>query len=56
VVDLSLTYRSSMAGYAPIAVTQALVGAQPGNIYVRGFDGVALATTKFRPQGVPDVQ
>ncbi len=54
VVDLSLTFRSSMAGFAPTTVTNALVSAQAGNVYVRGFDGVAAATTKFLPCGVPD--
>lgn len=54
VVDLSLSFRCSMAGYAPVAATNALVAAQAGNVYVRGFDGVAAATSKFVPQGIPD--
>lgn len=54
VVDLQLSFRCSMAGYAPVAATNALVAAQTGNVYVRGFDGVAAATSKFQPQGIPD--
>jgi hypothetical protein len=54
VIDLELSFRSSMAGYAPVTATNALVAAQTGNVYVRGFDGVAAATSKFVPQGIPD--
>jgi hypothetical protein len=56
VVDLHLSFRASMSGYAPTTVTNALVAAQVGNVYVRGFDGIAVATTKFAPQGIPDTQ
>lgn len=54
VVDVSFSFRMSMAGYAPVAVTNALVGAQVGNVYARGLDGIAAATTKFQVQGIPD--
>jgi len=54
VVDLLLSFRCSMAGYAPVTATNALVAAQTGNLYVRGFDGIAAATSKFVPQGIPD--
>lgn len=54
IVDVQLSFRSSMAGYAPVAVTNGLVAAQTGNVYARGLDGVAAATTKFQVQGIPD--
>jgi hypothetical protein len=55
IIDIDATFRCSMAGYAPTALTNALVAAIPGNVYIRGFDGAAAATTKFLPQGIPDV-
>jgi hypothetical protein len=54
VVDVLLSFRSSMAGYAPVAATNALVAAQTGNIYARGMDGLPAATSKFVVQGIPD--
>lgn len=51
IVDLHLVYKSALEGYAPVACANALVAGQPGLIYYRGFDGAAIASTKFTPQG-----
>jgi len=49
VVDLELTFvQTSQVGTA-VAVQNALVGANVGAPYWRGFDGLAAATTKFVP-------
>jgi len=55
VVDVNFSFKNAMEGGAPQAVAQALVGAQPGNVYYRGIDGQPLASTKFTPQGTPDI-
>lgn len=55
VVDINLSFKNAMEGGAPQAVAQALVSAQPGNVYYRGIDGQPLASTKFTPQGTPDI-
>jgi hypothetical protein len=52
VIELNLTFRNNYDAAATVAVTQALVSATPGDIYQRGFDGLAIATTKFTPTGV----
>lgn len=51
VIDLDLDFRNNFDAFAPVAVANALVSAQPGNIYFRGFDGLANASSKFVPQG-----
>lgn len=56
VIDLNFSYRNSYEGGALINTTQALVGAVAGDLYVRGFDGLATAATKVPPQGIFNVQ
>lgn len=56
IIDVHFSFRTALEGNAPVAVTQALVGAQPGMMYFRGIDGAALASTLFRPQGTPQLQ
>jgi len=51
IVDVSLSLRNPLLGNS-VAVQNALVGATVGAVYVRGLDGVAVATSKFTPQGV----
>jgi hypothetical protein len=55
IVDIHLVYKSALEGYAPMAVTNALVAAQPGLIYYRGIDGAATAATKFTPAGTTQI-
>jgi hypothetical protein len=55
IVDLSLTFRTAMEGVSATSAQQALVGAAAGLVYYRGFDGIATATTKFTPQGTPQI-
>jgi hypothetical protein len=47
IIDVHLTYRTSTA--APVALANALVGANPGEFYFRGLDGLAIAATNFPP-------
>lgn len=47
VVDCSLSFRTSTQ--APVAAQNALVGATVGELYFRGLDGIAIATTNFPP-------
>lgn len=47
IVDLSCDFRTT--ALAPNAAQNALVGATVGEIYYRGLDGVAIATTNFPP-------
>jgi hypothetical protein len=47
IIDLSLSYRTS--SNAPVALTNALVGANPGEFYFRGLDSLATAGTNFPP-------
>jgi hypothetical protein len=51
VIDLHLTFKNGMEGAAPVACASALVAAQVGDLLLRGFDGAAIASTKFQPQG-----
>jgi hypothetical protein len=51
IIDIHLTYRTSVS--APVTVANALVAATAGEIYFRGLDGVAAATTNFPvPNGI----
>jgi len=47
IIDLHLAFRTSTA--APTALQNALVGANPGEFYFRGLDGLAIATTNLPP-------
>jgi len=47
VLDLSCDFRTTNAAAA--AAVNALVGATLGELYYRGLDGVAIATTNFPP-------
>jgi hypothetical protein len=47
VVDVDVSFRNDDS--APVA-TQALVAAVAGEVYYRGLDGVAIATTQLVPQ------
>lgn len=49
VVDLELSFRSQYAT-ANAAAQNALVGATAGVQYLRGMDGIAVATTNFVPE------
>jgi hypothetical protein len=52
VVDVTLSFRTASA--TPTAAQNALVGANPGEIYFRGLDGLAAAATNFPSiPGVP---
>jgi hypothetical protein len=48
VVDVDLSFRT-VQSIAPVAAQNALVGATVGELYYRGLDGVAIATTKLTP-------
>jgi hypothetical protein len=48
VVDVSLSFKQNLLNGAVIA-QNALVGATAGAQYLRGLDGLAVATTKFPP-------
>lgn len=50
VVDLELSWRGQFS--APTALANALVGATAGQLYLRGLDGLATATTSFTPEYV----
>jgi hypothetical protein len=51
IIDVHLSFRTSNA--PPTAAQNVLVGATPGDIYYRGLDGAAFATTTlFPPTGV----
>jgi hypothetical protein len=47
VLDISLSFKTS--SNAPTAPSSALVGATTGELYFRGADGLATATTNFPP-------
>lgn len=47
VVDVDLSFRATTV--APVATTNAPVGATAGDIYYRGLDGVAVAGTQLPP-------
>jgi hypothetical protein len=49
VVDVHFTFRGQL-GVAPGAVSQALVGATVGAQYLRGLDGLAIASTTLGPE------
>jgi hypothetical protein len=49
VVDVDLTFRSAFAS-ANASCANALVGATAGAQYVRGLDGLAVATTAYPPE------
>jgi len=51
VVDVSLSLRNPLVG-TTAATQNAPVAATAGVVYVRGLDGLAVATSKFTPQGV----
>jgi hypothetical protein len=55
VVDLHLSFRTAMEGVSATSVQQALVAGSAGLVYYRGFDGLATASTKFLPQGTPQI-
>jgi len=55
IIDLHLTYRSAMKADTPQQTQLGLVGAAPGAIYYRGFDGQPTASTKFNPLGTQQV-
>jgi hypothetical protein len=48
IVDVDLSFRT-VQSIAPVAAQNALVGATVGELYYRGLDGVAIATTKLTP-------
>jgi hypothetical protein len=50
VIDVSMTLRQPMDGDVK-ACQNALVAATVGALYLRGLDGLAIATTKFTPVG-----
>jgi len=52
VVDVTLTFRNNYDASAVVSTTNGVVGATAGDMYYRGLDGQAIATTKFVPQGV----
>jgi hypothetical protein len=47
IIDLSIVFRTS--SNAPVALTNALVGATIGEFYFRGLDSLAIAGTNFPP-------
>lgn len=47
ILDLNCDFKTTLV--APNAAQNALVGANPGEIYYRGLDGLAMATTNFPP-------
>lgn len=47
VIDMHLSFIGTFAN--PVNAQNALVGAGAGATYVRGLDGLAIATTKFTP-------
>jgi hypothetical protein len=47
VIDVGLTFRGAFGVYVP--VQNPLVAATGGAVYLRGLDGLAIATTKFTP-------
>jgi len=51
VVDVAVTYKSTFNN--AVGVSAALVGANAGAIYLRGLDGLAIATTNFPPVLLP---
>jgi hypothetical protein len=50
VIDLHLAFRANLAPFANGAVVNALVGATAGTQYIRGMDGLAVATSNFTPE------
>ncbi len=48
VVDVEATFRNSFV--SAVAVAQALVGATVGATYLRGLDGLPVASSKFTPE------
>jgi len=50
IVDLELSFRNPIAAMA-VATQNAPAGGTAGAVYMRGFDGVAVAASKFTPQG-----
>jgi len=53
VVDCEFTFRGPTYGIAGVAAANALVGATTGAQYLRGLDGLALATSNFVPEYTP---
>jgi hypothetical protein len=51
-VDLVLEFRNNYDASPTVGLTNGIVGASAGDMYYRGFDGLAIASTKFVPQGV----
>jgi hypothetical protein len=47
VIDVELSLRTSLG--TPVSAANALVGAQLGELYYRGLDGLAIAGTNFPP-------
>jgi len=54
IIDIHLAFRTSTS--APVALANALVGANPGEFYFRGLDGLAIAATNFPPPFGVNVQ
>jgi len=51
VIDLMLSFRGQY-GFGQLSEASAAAGGVVGAVYLRGFDGLAIATTKFTPLGV----
>jgi len=52
IIDMHLSFRTTTA--APTATQNPVVAAVPGEVYWRGLDGLAIATTNFPPPaGIP---
>jgi len=47
IIDLSIVFRTS--NQMPVSLSNALVGAAPGEFYFRGLDALAIAGTNFPP-------
>jgi len=54
IIDVHVAFRTS--SQAPVALAHALVGANPGEFYFRGLDGLAIAATNFPPPTGVNVQ
>lgn len=52
VIDLTLEFRNNYDATGVVSCANGVVGAVAGDFYYRGFDGLAVASTKFVPQGV----
>lgn len=51
-VDLVLEFRNNYDASGVVSLANGIVSATAGDMYYRGMDGLAIATTKFVPQGV----